>query len=155
MLDALTAIDERWMKIIDDYHFPVVTLSDKTEPDALCTIFETLNRTGVKLSVFELLTARFWPQKINLRALWDKALGQYPIIGTFEVDPYYVLQGISLACRPAPTCKRGDVLNLAAADISEWWDRVAHGLANGLEILRDDCKVVLPKWISYQTMLPP
>ena len=38
--------------MIDDYHFPVVTLSDKTEPDALCTIFETLNRTGVKLSVF-------------------------------------------------------------------------------------------------------
>jgi hypothetical protein len=46
-------------KTIDDYHFPVVTLSDKTEPDALCTIFETLNRTGVKLCVFEWLTARF------------------------------------------------------------------------------------------------
>jgi uncharacterized protein with ParB-like and HNH nuclease domain len=54
---------------VNDYHFPVVTLSDKTEPDALCTIFETLNRTGVKLSVFELLAARFWPQNINLRAL--------------------------------------------------------------------------------------
>jgi hypothetical protein len=26
-----------------------VTLSNQTEPDALCTIFETLNRTGVKL----------------------------------------------------------------------------------------------------------
>ena len=53
--------NERWIKTIDDYHFPVVTLSDATEADALCTIFETLNRTGVKLSVFELLTARFWP----------------------------------------------------------------------------------------------
>ncbi len=57
MLDALTGINERWIQIIDDYHFPVVTLSDRTEADALCTIFETLNRTGVKLSVFELLTA--------------------------------------------------------------------------------------------------
>ena len=27
MLDALTAINERWIKTIDDYHFPVVTLS--------------------------------------------------------------------------------------------------------------------------------
>jgi hypothetical protein len=54
MLDALTKINDQWIKTIDDYHFPVVTLSDKTEPDALCTIFETLNRTGVKLSVFEL-----------------------------------------------------------------------------------------------------
>lgn len=155
MLDALTKLNDLWIKTIDDYHFPVVTLSDKTEPDALCTIFETLNRTGVKLGVFELLTARFWPQKINLRALWEKARHQYPIIETFEVDPYYVLQGISLACRQAPSCKRSDVLNLAAADISEWWDKVVRGLASGLEILRDDCKVVLPKWISYQTMLPP
>src|SRR5262249_32129955 len=70
--DALDSIEEKWIRTIDDYHFPVVTLSDKTEPDALCTIFETLNRTGVKLSVFELLTARFWPQNLKLRELWDK-----------------------------------------------------------------------------------
>ena len=155
MLDALTRLNENWIKTIDDYHFPVVTLSDKTEPDALCTIFETLNRTGVKLSVFELLTARFWPQNIKLRALWDKALADHPVIADFEVDPYYVLQGISLACRKAPSCKRSDVLNMAASDITDWWDKVVLGVATGLKILRDDCKVVLPKWVPYETMLPP
>lgn len=155
MLDALTKINETWIKVIDDYHFPVVTLSDKTEPDALCTIFETLNRTGVKLSVFELLTARFWPQNINLRALWDNARGKYPVIEDFEVDPYYLLQAIALASRKAPSCKRNDVLNLGAADIEEWWEKVVAGLAAGLMILRDDCKVMLPKWLPYQTMLAP
>jgi Protein of unknown function DUF262 len=72
LLDKLKTINSQWIKTIDDYRFPVVTLSSDTEPDALCTIFETLNRTGVKLSVFELLTARFWPKNINLRALWIK-----------------------------------------------------------------------------------
>lgn len=153
--DALDAIDEKWIHCIDDYHFPVVTLSDRTEPDALCTIFETLNRTGVKLSVFELLTARFWPQNIKLRSLWEKALADHPVIADFEVDPYYVLQGISLASRKAPSCKRSDVLNMAPSDITEWWDKVVLGLATGLEILRDDCKVMLPKWLPYQTILPP
>src|SRR5207244_1900172 len=153
MLDALTKINDRWIKTIDDYHFPVVTLSDKTEPDALCTIFETLNRTGVKLSVFELLTARFWPQNINLRELWDTACKGQPIIQDFEVDPYYVLQAIALACRKTPSCKRSDVLNLAAADVEAWWQPVVSGLAVGLSILRDDCKVMLPKWLPYQTML--
>jgi hypothetical protein len=153
--DALDGIEETWIHAIEDYHFPVVTLSDTTEPVALCTIFETLNRTGVKLSVFELLTARFWPQRINLRALWDKALTDYPVLEDFEVDPYYVLQGISLASRKAPSCKRSDVLNLPAPDITSWWDRVVVGLATGLEILRDDCKAMLPKWIPYQTMMPP
>lgn len=153
--DALDGIEEKWIQTIDDYHFPVVTLTDKTEPDALCTIFETLNRTGVKLSVFELLTARFWPKEVKLRALWEKALADYPVIADFDVDPYYVLQGISLASRKAPSCKRSDVLNMAASDITKWWDRVILGLATGLEILRDDCKVMLPKWLPYQTMLPP
>lgn len=155
MLDALTKINDQWISAIDDYHFPVVTLSDTTEPDALCTIFETLNRTGVKLSVFELLTARFWPQNINLRDLWDKALDAHPILQDFEVDPYYVLQSIALASRKAPSCKRGEVLNLAPADIQTWWQPVVLGLAAGLSILRDDCKVMLPKWIPYQTMLAP
>lgn len=155
MLDALTKVNDLWIKTIDDYHFPVVTLSDKTEPDALCTIFETLNRTGVKLSVFELLTARFWPQNINLRDLWDKAREANPIIEDFEVDPYYILQAIALASRKAPSCKRGDVLNLAPADITNWWQPVVDGLTTGLTILRDDCRVTLPKWLPYQTMLAP
>lgn len=153
--DALDAIEEKWIKAIDDYHFPVVTLSDKTEPAALCTIFETLNRTGVKLSVFELLTARFWPLNINLRELWDSAREKHPIIEDFEVDPYYVLQAISLASRKAPSCKRGDVLNLEAKEIEEWWPRVIAGLKVGLDILRDDCRVLLPKWVPYQTMIAP
>jgi hypothetical protein len=155
LLDALTAINEHWIKTIDDYHFPVVTLSDTTEPDALCTIFETLNRTGVKLSVFELLTARFWPDNINLRSLWDEAIANFPIITEYEIDPYYFLQAISLASRPAPSCKRKDVLDLASSDIRDWWDRVVEGFATGLRILRDDCKVVSAKWLPYQTMISP
>ena len=155
MIDSLKTIHKRWIQTIDDYHFPVVTLSDETEADALCTIFETLNRTGVKLSVFELLTARFWPHKINLRKLWDDAKAQWPIIEEYEIDPYYFLQAISLASRQAPSCKRKDVLDLTADDINEWWDRVVEGVVTGLKILRDDCKVVSAKWLPYQTMIAP
>ncbi len=85
--DALDEIRQNWIQTIDDYKFPVVTLSDATSAEAVCTIFETLNRTGVKLSPFELLTARFWPQNVNLRALWFKAISDGPIIDEFDVDP--------------------------------------------------------------------
>jgi len=44
---------------------------------------------------------------------------------------------------------------MKAFEITEWWDKVVVGLAAGLEILREDCKVMLPKWLPYQTMLPP
>jgi hypothetical protein len=82
--------------LFDQYVFPVVTLSADTEPAALCTIFETLNRTGVKLSVFELLTARFWSQDLKLRELWEQARSDHPLIAHFDVDPYYVLMAIAL-----------------------------------------------------------
>lgn len=149
-----SSIYEQWLKPVEDYVFPVVTLSKETQPDALCSIFETLNRTGVKLTAFELLTARFWPQNISLRELWDKALEQYPIIEDFEVDPYYVLQAISLVSREHPTCKRKDVLDLNPDAINKWWDQAVDGLALGLQILQDDCGVTMPKWMPYQTMYP-
>jgi hypothetical protein len=155
MIDSLESIHEDWIQKIDSYSFPVVTLSDETEPAALCTIFETLNRTGVKLSVFELLTARFWPLNINLRKLWDDAIAKHPIIAEYEVDPYYFLQAISLISRAFPSCKRKDVLDLEAADINQWWNRVEDGMATGLKILRDDCRVVTPKWLPYQTLVVP
>jgi uncharacterized protein with ParB-like and HNH nuclease domain len=85
--DALAHIGKIWVQFIDKYEFPVVTLTENTDADALCTIFETLNRTGVKLTVFELLTARFWPESIRLRAMWDEAKKIYPIIEEFDVDP--------------------------------------------------------------------
>lgn len=148
-------IHEQWLKPIEDYQFPVVTLSKETQPDALCTIFETLNRTGVKLNVFELLTARFWPQNIRLRTLWDKACNDFPALVDFDVDPYYLLQAIALVSRDTPSCKRKDVLDLEPGAINDWWERVAGGMALGLEILQDDCHVTMPKWLPYQTMLAP
>lgn len=153
--DTLMEVYDNWIQVIDDYQFPVVTLSDKTSPAALCTIFETLNRTGVKLSVFELLTARFWPSNIRLRDLWEKAQIDFSIIGDFEIDPYYILQAIALINRRVPSCKRSDVLNLAPTDITKWWQPMVEALAFGLSILRDDCKVMQPKWLPYQTMLVP
>ncbi len=148
-------IGAHWMQKIDDYHFPVVTLSDETDAEAVCTIFETLNRTGVRLSPFELLTARFWPKEISLRQMWSKALSDHPIIGEFEVDPYYLMQVISLLARQAPSCRRSDVLNLKPKDVASWWERAVRGLAATLGILQDDCGVLTGKWLPYYTMLMP
>ncbi len=139
-----------------DYEFPMVTLADHTTPAAVCTIFETLNRTGVKLSVFDLLAARFWPEEVRLRDMWLKALEEYPIIGDFETDPYYVLQAVSLfSAKSAPTCKRSDVLQMSVNQIRKGWDPLIKGLAEGYQILRDDCGVALPQWLPYVTIVVP
>lgn len=54
-----------------------------------------------------------------------------------------------------PSCKRGDVLNLTAEQVTTWWQPVIEGLALSLTILHDDCWVLQPKWPPFNTMLSP
>lgn len=153
---SLRDAQRSWIRTIEEYEFPMVTLAEDTSADAICTIFETLNRTGVKLSVFDLLVARFWPEDVRLRDLWEKAQEQHPIIAEFEVEPYYVLQSVALiTATAAPSCKRQDVLRMKVGQIRNGWDRAIAGLAYALQILRDDCGVILPQWLPYNTMLIP
>lgn len=159
----LANLRQQWLKPVEDYDFPMVTLSEDTSGAAICTIFETLNRTGVKLGVFDLLTARFWPRSVNLRELWEKARADNPILDEFQVDPYYVLQIVSLlepatdkdGRSKAASIKRSEILGQSAAQAQAGWHRAIAGLTDVLKLLREDCGVVVPKWLPYTTMLIP
>lgn len=159
----LSRLHEQWIRPIEEYEFPMVTLNEETSAPAVCTIFETLNRTGVKLSVFELLTARFWAQELNLRKLWDEAKTEFDIIEDFEIDPYYVLQIIGLlepgvdkeGRARAPSIKRSDILDMDVEQPRQGWNAAIEGLASILEILLEECGVLIPGLIPYNTMLIP
>ena len=153
--DSLDNIEKTWIQTIDDYQFPVVTLSDSTDAEAVCTIFETLNRTGVRLSPFELLTARFWPHGINLRNLWAETKEAYPLVEDFDVDPYYMLQIIGLASKSPPLCTRGAILDFSVGLMRQWWHRCAAGLNAALIFLRDELGVAIPRWLPYTVMISP
>lgn len=144
------------LKPLLEYSFPVVDLPRTTEIEAVCKIFETLNRTGVKLTVFELLVARFWPEGISLRSLWDEARDQYDILEDYEVDPYWLLQSICLRSGgETPSVQRQDVLKLNRDAIQGHWDAVVSGAAAALELLRDECGVLTAKWLPYSAVLVP
>jgi hypothetical protein len=148
----LIELGETWVKPVEQYQFPVVTLGLSTPTEAVCTIFETLNRTGVKLGVFDLLAARGFAQEVHLRDMWDKAHVDHPILADFRIDPYYVLQVIALTCRGNP--KRGVVLDLKPVEeIAVHWDAAIRGIAGSLGLLREECGVLSAKWLPYGTML--
>lgn len=148
----LLDIEKQYIKPVELYQFPVTTLSSATPPEAVCNIFETLNRTGVKLSVFELLTARAFAKDIHLRDEWAKSRLARPILDDFGIDPYYVLQVIAQWRRNSP--KRSAVLGLIPEeDIAPYWDKAVNALADALLMLRDECGVLVAKWLGYTTML--
>jgi len=146
---------DKWISVIIGYQFPVETLSEDASTEAICTIFETLNRTGVRLSVFELMTARVWHHDIKLPELWKTAKASHPIFEDYDVDPYYILQAISLSSREVPSCKKKDILEMDWMTIAEHWQIVVDSLAYGLQILREDCKIMNRKWLPTPSMLGP
>jgi hypothetical protein len=150
---ALQRVYQEHIKPIEDYRFPVVTLDQETSLEAVCSIFETLNRTGIRLSVFDLLAARFYAAGLDLRRHWEETVERHPIIADFEVNKYYVLQSVALRVRGS--VKRGDVLRLSVADIEEHWEPVVLGFRSALEMLRDECGVRTVKWLPYGYLLVP
>jgi hypothetical protein len=148
----LNRIDKALIEPISSYLFPITTLSEKTPTEAVCTIFETLNRTGIKLTVFELITARAFAEGHRLRELWEQAQERYPVLDEFGVEAYYVLQAIALRIGLKP--QRGIVVSLDVPTLVEHWDASVRGVADGLTMLRDECGVMTQKWLPYAPMLP-
>ncbi|MEU5198905.1 DUF262 domain-containing protein [Streptomyces scabiei] len=145
---------DKYVIPLRSYGLPVVTLPETTPIEAVCTIFETLNRTGKPLGPFELLTARYFPQGVYLRDDWEEAQSSYKTLVDFSIDPYNVLQAVCL--RAHGSAQRSDVLKkLEAGDIKEHWNPVIKGFAGVLDMLQADCGLVAPKWLPYGKLLIP
>ncbi|MCJ8503488.1 DUF262 domain-containing protein [Kocuria flava] len=145
---------ERYLTPLRSYGFPVVTLPSHTKIEAVATVFETLNNTGKPLGPFELLTARFYPEDVFLRDLWDQAVADHEILEDFSIDAYSVLQAITLRARNS--AQRSDVLRkLEASDVQANWEAVVRGFARVLDLLQAECGVVAPKLLPYTMLLVP
>jgi hypothetical protein len=151
-----TSIGNDWIRALVDYQFPVVEMTRDATIDAVCHIFEKVNSTGQKLTMFELLTARFWAKGINLRDLWDQAQRtRGGILKTFEIDPVDVLRVIALLAEVPDPGRPAAVFKLSADSINRHWHDAVRGMAMALELLGEEFGVVEPQWLPYAPMLIP
>lgn len=146
----LRQVSDGYINPILEYRFPVITLPSNTSMDAVCTMFETLNRTGVKLSVFELLMARAFADKVSLRTLWSDASGKYPKLGEFEINPYYLLQVICLW--ESGSIKRSDVLDLSPESIAKNWPEAVSSMSAALTFMQATLGVLAERLVPYGPM---
>lgn len=146
-------VQQAYVEPLVRYAFPVTVLPDSTELEAVCTIFETLNRTGKPLTPFELISARAFAGGLSLYDYWAAAQAEHPILEDFAIEPYYLLQVIAL--RLGATCKRSVVLRLPADAIEREWRAAVSDMAAALALLRSECGVLVGKWLPYRPMLIP
>jgi hypothetical protein len=144
-----------------NYAVPVVRLARDIELHALAKIFETLNRTGVRLAVFDLMVARLYPAGFHLGDRWADALRLHAdTLEEFRVDGIEVLKLIALSehlrqlwdgsgALSIRGVREGDVLGLTADVVVANWDGAIEEYASALAFLRDECGM------CSRALLPP
>ncbi len=177
---------QQWEQLLDRllgsfvaYLIPVITMTKETPRDAVCQVFEKVNTGGVTLNVFELLTATYAADNVNLRERWAaqrEVMQQHPVLGDVENTDY--LQAICLLASqdrrraweearaqgtmltrdneraPAVTCKRRDILRLPLTDYQRYESEVTQGfLAAGGFLLNQH--IFSGRDVPYRTQLVP
>ncbi len=149
-----------------DHRVPVVQLpavADAKGLEQVATIFEKINSTGQRLSVFDLLTARLYPQNINLRQLWESALEEHEYLGRFVGDDkkesyaVYPLRALALYRGQDARAKR--LINLSGDGFEADWQVVIAQMNEAAKRIASANEAGFgafkKSWVPYTTMISP
>lgn len=168
-LDALfKQIEKSIVSPLLDYEFPWIVLKSDTPDIAIASVFDAINNTGQRLSIFDLVVARTWKSgESTIQDKWNEALesvdGKESLLGDYEVDPVYALNVCALLTTKIvdgklskdPACGRGEILRLKKHDISTHWDDAIYGLNRALFVLVQNGGLLAKKWLPYEPLLIP
>lgn len=122
---------------IRSYEIPIVILDRDAQLDSICRVFETINSTGTRLTVFDLAVAKYFTEKIDIKNLWDESKTKHPILNEFDVDGERVLQILVLWKAKdkgiTPETKRSELLGLEKDFINQRWHIAAESLSKTYE----------------------
>lgn len=163
-----------------NYNIPIIELSKENKKEAVCLVFEKVNSGGVSLSVFELITATYAIDNINLRDEWfgntkEGIEGIQPHLRKQsllrEVQPTEFLQGLTLLYTwdkrqqdlktgktgkflTGVTAKREAVLYLPLDAYQKWKQPLAQGYWKAAKFLRQE-SFFSTNDLPYRTQLVP
>jgi len=159
-----------WNELVErirNFLVPTITIPKiaPNDPDALaevCAIFEKINSTGVKLSVYDLLTARLYKDGIDLHALWEEAIDRHELLNQHsggEPDEFGVYALRTLALVRGQDVKSKTLINLSPQEFKRDWRTAMNcmekALARMTSVGADGFGAFEPKWLPYTTMVAP
>ena len=165
VLQIVEVIRKKLSHLLDGFEIPYINLPETMGIDQVTEIFEGINSTGIKLSVFDLLIARLYRYDIRLRDLWDKTLEKYPNIERYSrvIDkmPIYLLQAMSLFYEKNSSCKRKDILDIyenvyskSERSFNEDWEDISKWMNSAITKLEEDFGIKDEKEIPFAPTIP-
>ncbi len=139
---------------------PRVSPEDPDRVDEVCAIFEKMNSTGVRLSVFDLLTARLFRHQIKLRELWEEAVKEHDYLRALsggDSSDYGVYTLRTMALIRGTEIRNKTLINLSPDNFEEDWHTAARYVNEALRRMQstnpDGYGAFNAKWIPYSTMV--
>lgn len=136
------------------YKFPSMLLDRGLQPEAVARIFERINKTGMRLSTFDLLVARSYTSDWNLREVWEEAREERPNLDRFVgEDGLAVAQSIALRSS-VHDVRQPAVLGLSPEMVQGQWSRHVDAMDAAADFLSQiGCADI--GWLPYKTQLLP
>ncbi|GAB6181776.1 DUF262 domain-containing protein [Desulfotomaculum defluvii] len=142
---------------ITSYQASEIIIDKNTSPNIVCTIFETINSTGQKLTIFDLLNAKCFPSGFILRNELDVAFENNDIFNDFDKDKdsligLSIIKIIGLLCKKS--CHKSELLSLKPNEIKSYWNKAVTYSAKALDYIKNNFGVLGLDFFPYKDMLP-
>lgn len=154
------AFSEARRRLIEDYKFAGVTVLECSVEEA-CEIFERINNSGKKLTVFDLLVAKAYSANFDLRDAWkkfDKKLHSFS--GINPILPMQALSLLTVKLDPERTvstpdvekfgCHKRHLLKIPSGDIKTHWDDLQEAVRLAIDFIRTRVGVPTNKLLPYE-----
>ena len=141
------------------YSVPAVELASTLDLEAVARIFETTNKTGVKLSTVDLMTARLYPADFRLRDQWTEVQERtYPTVGQMfadTIDAEDVLRILAFWSTEGAGVTRERILKLSPEFVKSQWTRGVCALGEAVGLLSEVMGVVQGSLLPARLMVLP
>lgn len=151
--EQLSAEAERINETFREYQIPVVTITERTLEE-VCPIFERINSTGMKLTIFDLMVAATFDESFDLNDEVEKLRAALKPRGFDGIDRVTLLK--TLAAVSGRSSKRASLLTLrklTASDLKVALGAARSALERAIDFLRAEVGVMSNDFLPYDAQL--
>jgi hypothetical protein len=136
-----------------NYRLPVVILKELTV-DEVCPIFERINSSGTKLSMYDLIVAATWTPRFDLNTVSESVATSLEGKGFEEIDSTTILK--CLAAVHAGGMKKSQLLdlrNVGEGEMQQLVERTKAALLRAVDLLSTEFRIHSWDFLPYEAVL--
>ncbi|NES95201.1 MAG: DUF262 domain-containing protein [Desertifilum sp. SIO1I2] len=152
--DTLNSIVEQIDNLIDRFNQAKIPLErfENEEPNNVATVFERINKQGVELNTFQLLSVWNWSEEFDLQEKFKEVTEELEPYGFKEVGSDLLLKCCSAVVKNSaePKC----FMNIPGSEVREKFNEIQTGIYRAIDFLKDELNIFSIKFLPMENILP-